>query len=60
LAVVDGLPVGEEFNPCVDELCIESNFDCGIDTVAGESMLNDIVGEKVGANQFRLNHNFDT
>jgi hypothetical protein len=41
-------------------LCIESNFDGAIDTVAGESMLNDIVGRNVGANRLRLNHNFDS
>ena len=27
LAVVDGLPVGEKFNPGVNTLCVESNFD---------------------------------
>ena len=30
-----------------------------IDTVAGESILNDIVGRNVGVDRFRLNHNFD-
>ncbi len=40
-------------------LWIESNFGYSLDTVAGESSWNDMLGEKVGANQFRLNHNFD-
>jgi hypothetical protein len=38
-------------------LCIKNNFDGAIDTVAGESILNDIVDRKIRTNTVRLGLN---